>query len=91
MGFQLVQDVAVFGVSVDGSEVHVGVYGGPDHVCASVTFDFPEPFEREANASRLRRWERAGTPLSLCVTGETVRLFSERAMFRRIAETAFAE
>jgi hypothetical protein len=85
---QMVQDVAVLGIAVEGAEVLVGVYGGPDNVCASVTFTFADHLDRAANVARLQRWERKGTSLSLLVNGDTVRLFSERALFHRALETA---
>jgi hypothetical protein len=89
--FQLVQDVAVMGVATEAAEVQVGVYGGPDNVCAAVTFTFADAADRVANVARLERWERAGTLLSLLVCGDTVRLFSERALFHRALEPATAE
>jgi hypothetical protein len=86
----LVQDVAVIGVAVEAGDVFVGIYGGPDNVCASVTFSFDDPADRAENVARLRRWERAGTPLSLLVRGDTVRLFSERSLFGRALEATTA-
>ena len=77
------QDVAVAGVVVDGDEVHVGVYGGAENVCASVTFSFPDDDERAEHVRRLLGWASEDAPLSLLVDGPSVRLFSERALFRR--------
>jgi hypothetical protein len=89
--FQLVQDVAVMGVISRAAEVQVDVYGGPDNVCAAVTFTFEDAATRASNVARLERWERAGTPLSLLVSGDMVRLFSERALFHRALEPVTAE
>jgi hypothetical protein len=83
--------VAVAGVRVDRREVRVGLYGGPDNVCASVTFRFEDAAERAANVKLLRRWERTGEPLSLLMHGSTVRLVSESALFRRAMEPAGAD
>ena len=88
MRFQLVQDVAIFAVSVDGPDVHVDVYGGPDNVCASVTFSFPDPVVRAENVGRLHRWERDTSALSLVVNGDTVRLLCERSLLARGLEAA---
>jgi hypothetical protein len=88
---QLTQDVAIAGVSIDGDDVHVGIYGGAENVCATVRFSFPDAADRAVNVARLRSWEHRGTQLSLVVRGGTVRLLSERALFRRALESATAE
>ena len=91
VGYQLVQDVAVLGVELDGDEVLVDVYGGPEHVCASVAFTFDDATERAANVARLRRWEQAGTALALVAAGTEVRLLSERALFDAALEAVAAD
>jgi hypothetical protein len=85
---KLVQSVAIAGVRVQRSEVRVGLYGGPDNVCASVCFTFEKAAERAANVKLLRRWEKTGEPLSLLMHGNSVRLVSERALFLRAMEPA---
>jgi hypothetical protein len=89
-GFELVQDVVVFDVVERDDVLHVDVYGGAENVCASIRFTFGDPEVRRANATRLRRWQASGTPLSLVATDSCVTLLSERALFRRL-EAAGAE
>ena len=80
---ELVQDVGVLGVAVEGHHLYVDLYGGPENVCASVRFVFPDARERAQSLASLQGWQWRATPVSLLVAGPTVRLVSERALFAR--------
>jgi hypothetical protein len=77
----LVQDLAIFEVSIEGDDVTVAVYGGRSRVCGSVRFTFADPAERAAHVERLLRWKRHEALVSLLQAGERVSLFREDALF----------
>lgn len=80
-GIDLHQDVCVFGVDVDGTELLVDLYGGEANLCGSVRFRFADRDERDASLDQLVRWRVASTPLSLIARGPTVALQNDRALF----------
>src|SRR5690606_35604263 len=82
----LVQDLAVFDVTVDGDDVLVDLYGGPRNLCGTVRFTFPDEAERHTTVQRLRRWADHGDLVTLFAAGDTIRLFRERSLFARAFE-----
>lgn len=68
-GVEVLQDVIVFGVDVDGAAVLVDVYGGRSNLCGSVRFHMPEPERRDTAVGLIERWCRRSTPLTLIVRG----------------------
>src|SRR4051794_38671299 len=55
--FEILQDVRVFSVSVDGEHVQVDLYGGTEDACGSVRFTFTDAAERTRHVALLRSWE----------------------------------
>jgi hypothetical protein len=84
----LLQDLLIFDVQRDGSDVHVDLYGGRENVCGSVRFTFPDPAERRRNVAQLRDWKRAGVPVALLAYGDTITILSERALLDRCLQEA---
>lgn len=81
---EIVQDVFVYGVLVEGNAICVGLYGGTSPICGTVRFTFPEPDQRAANLAILERWEREAVPLTFVNgTGSTISLINDRAMISR--------
>jgi len=80
-GIELLQDVLVLSVVVDGTTVVVDVYGSPANVCGTVRIDLPDPARRWAAVDQLTRWERDDTPLTLIVRATTVVLQDDHAAF----------
>lgn len=81
---EIVQDVLVYGVSVEGNAICVGLYGGTSPICGTVRFTFPDPGQRAANVAILERWERDAVPLTFVSgTGPTISLVNDRAMISR--------
>jgi hypothetical protein len=83
----LVQDLSIFDVHVDGDDVHVDVYGGRKPVCGSVRFTFPDDAERTRHVTRLQQWRDKGMQVALWSAGSTLRLFREEALIRRALDT----
>lgn len=79
-GIQVLQDVVVFGVAVDGEAVLVDVYGSPANVCGTVRFDLPD-VERHTALDLLEHWSRADTAVTLVAHGSGVALQNDHAVF----------
>ena len=77
---ELLQDVCVLDVVVDGPEVSVDLYGSLSNVCGSVRFTFDDPRERSAQVRLLRRWQRDQTPLTFVSHDSTVALTNDAAL-----------
>lgn len=77
---EMLQDVCVFDVVVDGSEVHVDLYGSKSNVCGSVRFTFDDARERASQVRLLRRWLRDQTPLTFVSHDSTVALTNDAAL-----------
>jgi hypothetical protein len=71
---ELIQDVRVLDVIVDGTDVLVDIYGGPDNACGSIRFTFPDENDRHRQEALLRWWQRQGTLLAFMVEGSSVTL-----------------
>jgi hypothetical protein len=80
----LVQDLSIFEVSIDGDDVSVAVYGGREQICGSVRFTFRDPEERASHVERLLRWKRHEALVSLLQAGDRVSLFREDALFAQL-------
>ncbi|HEY8544374.1 MAG TPA: hypothetical protein VIL36_04970 [Acidimicrobiales bacterium] len=77
---EILRDVRVFGVTVEGADVHVDVYGGRSTVCAGIHFTFTDPRRRAEAVALLRRWEDAATPLTFTATADTITLQNDAAL-----------
>lgn len=80
---EMLQDVLVFDVVVEGAAVSVDIYGSRSNVCGSVRFTFEERAERAAQLRLLRRWQRDQTPLTFVSHGSTVALTDDAALVAR--------
>jgi hypothetical protein len=80
-GIDVLQDVLVLSVAVDGPTVVVDVYGSPANVCGTVRIELPDPARRWAAVAQLTRWRRCDTPLTLIVHDEAIVLQDDRAAF----------
>ena len=77
---EMLQDVLVFDVTVEGADVSVDIYGSRSNVCGSIRFTFADRVERAAQVRRLRRWQRGQTPLTFVSHGSTVALTNDAAL-----------
>lgn len=80
-GIEVLQDVLVLGVAVDGTTVVVDVCGSPANVCGTVRIELPDPARRGAAVVQLARWRRRDTPLTLIVHDTAVVLQDDHAAF----------
>ena len=71
---EVVEGVVALGANVVGQELHVDLYGGRPALCASVRYAVPEGRRRRAMNQRVQSWVRAGTLLTLTLSGTTVTL-----------------
>lgn len=78
---EVLEDVLVHCVTVDGDEVHVDLYGSVDHLCGTVTFTFSDPRQRRRMVTSLRRWSRSTTPLVMTSNGSTISLQDAQETF----------
>ncbi len=74
---EILANVRIFAVEVEGPTVRVDVYGGDDALCGSVGYDFPNARQRARSVSTLRRWCRNGTVLTLVRRSGIVTLLDE--------------
>ncbi len=82
----MLQDVLVFDVVVDGADVSVDIYGSRSNVCGSIRFTFVDRAERAEQVRLLRRWQRDETPLTFVSRGSTVALTNDAALVARAAD-----
>ncbi len=83
---ELLQDVLVFDVVVEGTEVSVDIYGSRSNVCGSVRFTFANRGERADQVRLLRRWQHDATPLTFVSHGSTVALTNDAALMARAGD-----
>jgi hypothetical protein len=83
---EVLQDVLVLDVAVQGTDVSVDIYGSQSNVCGSIRFTFSERAERLHQVRLLRRWQRDQTPLTFVSHGSTVALTNDAALLARAAE-----
>jgi hypothetical protein len=87
---EVIQDIGVLGVTEDGDDLHVDIFGGETNVCGVVRFTFADQAERAAMRRLLDRWRKHGTALTFVSTGSTISLLNDRALFDRLSETSSA-
>lgn len=61
---EVIQNLLVLGVDVEGEELRVDIYGGEDCVCGTLIYRFTEPHELGERADLLRRWCAEATPVT---------------------------
>jgi hypothetical protein len=79
---EVLQDVLVLGVGVEGTTVTVDVYGSAANACGVMRVSIVEEQAREEAVELLLRWGREDTPLSLIVQGTRVALQNDQAVFQ---------
>lgn len=83
---EVLQDVLVLDIVVEGADVTVDIYGSHSNVCGSIRFTFLVRAERVGQVRLLRRWERDQTPLTFVSHGSTVALTNDAALVERAAD-----
>lgn len=83
---EVLQGVRIFGVGVDGHDVHVDVYGSASHVCGSLKYTIPGAGERRAKVRLLRAWADAGTSVTMVTAGPSITLVDDRALIENLLE-----
>ena len=77
---EILQDVRVFDVTVEGADVHVDVFGGRSTVCAAIRFTFTDPQRRDQAIALLHRWEVDETALTFSSTADTITLQNDQTL-----------
>jgi hypothetical protein len=79
-GIEVIQNLLIFGVEIDGDELRVDIYGGGDCVCGTLIYTFANRSEREERAELLGRWRDAGTPVTYVRREGSAALMDEVAL-----------
>lgn len=79
-GIEVIQNLLIFGVEVDGDELRVDIYGGADCVCGTLIYTFADRAEREERAHLLGRWRDAATPVTYVRRDGSAALMDEVAL-----------
>lgn len=79
---EVLQDVLVLGVAVEGTTVTVDVYGSSANACGVMRVTITGEQAREEAIELVERWGRDDTPLSLIVQGTRVALQHDQAVFQ---------
>ena len=77
---EILQEVHVLDVTVEGADVHVDVYGGRSTVCAGIRFTFGDEARRQEAVRLIRRWQEQATSLTFVATGDTITLQNDLAL-----------
>ncbi len=77
---EVLQNVLIVGVEVEGDEIRVDVYGGDERICGTVVYTFPDRKIRQLQVETLRYWCDTTTPLTYVQRGSTVALLDETAL-----------
>lgn len=80
---EILQEVRVYGVTVEGADVHVDVYGGRAITCAGIRFTFADESRRRAAVELIRRWQRDETALTFVAAGDSISLQNDLALIPR--------
>lgn len=87
-GIDVLQGVVVHGVTVEGDDLLVDIYGSTANICGSVRFTFPDARKRRSMTSLLQRWAKDGTAVTFIQTGTTIALQNDRALYGDQLETS---
>jgi hypothetical protein len=79
-GIEVIQNLLIFGVEVEGDELRVDIYGGADCVCGTLIYTFTDPAERAERAGLLGRWREAATPVTYVRRDGSAALMDELAL-----------
>lgn len=87
---EVIQNLRVFDVSVDGDELRVDVYGGAESICGTLVYTFEDDGQRKRRLSILERWQREGTALTYVRREHSAALMDEVAVFQEAFGPAVA-
>lgn len=79
-GIEVIQNLLIFGVEVEGDELRVDIYGGADCVCGTLIYTFTDTRERTERADLLGRWRDLGTPVTYVRRDGSAALMDELAL-----------
>ena len=79
-GIEVIQNLLIFGVEVEGDELRVDIYGGADCVCGTLIYTFTDTRERQERADLLGRWRDLGTPVTYVRRDGSAALMDELAL-----------
>lgn len=79
-GIEVIQNLLIFGVEVEGDELRVDIYGGADCVCGTLIYTFADASERQERADLLGRWRDSGTPVTYVRRDGSAALMDELAL-----------
>lgn len=80
---EVLRDVRVLDVTLDGADIHVDVYGGRTTVCGAIHFTFTDETRRRAAVELIRRWQDDEVPLTFVATGDAISLQNDLALLGR--------
>lgn len=78
---EVIQDLRIFAVEVEGPEVRVDVYGGIESICGTLVYTFDDRGQRDERLAVLRRWCEEATSLTYVLRDGTAALMDEVALF----------
>ena len=79
-GIEVIQNLLIFGVEVEGDELRVDIYGGADCVCGTLIYTFTDEGERQERADLLGRWRDSGTAVTYVRRDGSAALMDELAL-----------
>jgi hypothetical protein len=79
-GIEVIQNLLIFGIEVEGDELRVDIYGGHDCVCGTLIYTFADAGERRERANLLGRWRDDGTPVTYVRRDGSAALMDELAL-----------
>ncbi|MDQ1436791.1 MAG: hypothetical protein QOK43_420 [Acidimicrobiaceae bacterium] len=79
-GIEVIQNLLIHAVEVEGEELRVDIYGGVDCVCGTLIYTFGDADERSERADLLGRWRDAGTPVTYVRRDGSAALMDEVAL-----------
>jgi hypothetical protein len=77
---EVIQNLLIFAVEVEGEELRVDIYGGADCVCGTLIYTFADDTERAERAALLGRWRDARTPVTYVRRDGSAALMDELAL-----------
>ena len=84
---EVIQDLRIFTVEVEDSEVRVDVYGGAESICGTLVYTFEDREQRDERVGVLRRWCDERTSLTYVLRDGTAALMDEVALFAEAFHT----
>ncbi|HZQ28463.1 MAG TPA: hypothetical protein VFA94_12260 [Acidimicrobiales bacterium] len=76
----VIQNLLIFGVEVEGDELRVDIYSGADCVCGTLIYTFTDETERAERAALLGRWRDRSTPVTYVRRDGSAALMDELAL-----------